>query len=83
MHLPGVFPPKVWVENRGLMSYGPDLRESYHRAAYYADKILKGADAADLPMEQPTKFELIINLKTAKTLRITIPASVMVLAVSE
>lgn len=62
------------------MSYGPDVAATYHRAAYYVDRILKGAKPADLPVEQPTKFELVINLKTAKQIAITIPQWVLVKA---
>ena len=62
------------------MSYGPDRFEQYRRAAVFVNKILKGAKAADLPVEQPTKFELVINLKTAKALGLTIPPVVMMRA---
>jgi ABC transporter substrate binding protein len=62
------------------MSYGMSIRELYQRAAYYVDKILKGAKPADLPVEQPTKFELIVNLKTAKALELTLPPSFLFLA---
>jgi putative ABC transport system substrate-binding protein len=65
------------VEAGGLMSFGPSYPGMHRRAAYFVDKILKGAKPADLPMEQPTTFELVINLKTAKALRLTISPSVL------
>jgi ABC-type uncharacterized transport system substrate-binding protein len=69
-----------WTEDGCIISYGPDLRYQYHRAAIYVDKILKGAKPAELPVEQPTKFELIINLKVAKQIGLTIPQWVLVKA---
>ena len=68
------------VEDGGLMSYGPNQSESFRRAAYYVDRILKGAKPADLPLEQPTSFELVLNMKTAKKIGLTIPESIMVRA---
>ena len=78
--LPTMFAVRDHVEAGGLMSYGPDYSELVRRGAVYVDKILKGAKPADLPVEQPTKFELVINLKTAKALGLTIPQSILVRA---
>ena len=75
--LPSVYGGREAVEAGGLMSYGADLADSYRQVAWYVDKILKGAKPADLPVQQPTKFELVFNLKTAKQIGITIPQSVL------
>jgi putative ABC transport system substrate-binding protein len=75
--LPSVFVTSEWVEAGGLVFYGPDLADLARRAATYVDKILKGAKPADLPVQQPTKFELVINLKTAKQIGVTIPPNVL------
>jgi putative tryptophan/tyrosine transport system substrate-binding protein len=79
-HLPAMYEVRSFVEAGGLVSYGPSLSEMFHRAAFYVDRILKGAKPADLPIEQPTKFELVINLKAAKALGLTIPPALLVRA---
>jgi ABC-type uncharacterized transport system substrate-binding protein len=79
-HLPALFPEKEAVEAGGLMAYGPSVPASFRRAAAYVDKILRGANPADLPVEQPTKFEFAINLQTAKTLGLVVPQTLLVAA---
>jgi len=76
-HLAGIYPTRQFAEEGGLMAYGPLIGDLYRRAATYVDKILKGAKPAELPVEQPTKFELVINLKTAKQIGLTIPPNVL------
>ena len=75
--LPAIYHAKDYAEAGGLMAYGPDLHERWRRAATYVDAILRGANPGDLPVEQPPRFELVINLKAAKALGLTIPASVL------
>jgi putative tryptophan/tyrosine transport system substrate-binding protein len=75
--LPALYPSRGFVDHGGLLSYGPTYKDQFGTAAIYVDKILKGAKPADLPVEQPTKFELVINLKTAKALGLTIPPLVL------
>jgi putative ABC transport system substrate-binding protein len=72
-----VYSDSEWVKDGGLMSYGPDYADLFRRSATVADRILKGAKPAELPVEQPTKFELVINLKTASQMGVTIPQSVL------
>jgi len=78
--LPMMVAAKEYAQAGGLISYGTDYPDLFRRAATYVDKILKGAKPGDLPMEQPTKFELVINLKTAKALGLTIPPSLLLRA---
>jgi putative ABC transport system substrate-binding protein len=75
--LPSTYFNRGFVESGGLMYYGADLADSHRRVAYYVDRILKGTKPADLPIEQPTKFELVINLKTAKQIGVTIAPEVL------
>lgn len=77
-HLPFISEGKVWATDGALLTYGPSGTALYKRAAYYVDKILKGAKAGDLPIEQPTNFELIVNLRTAKAVGIRLPESILV-----
>ena len=77
IRLPAISTSTTWVDAGGLMSYGPDFSIGYRRAATYVDKILKGAKPADLPVEQPKKFELVVNLKAAKQIDLTIPPNVL------
>jgi putative tryptophan/tyrosine transport system substrate-binding protein len=78
--LPAVYPTRLFVTDGGLISYGPDGLDQYRRAAGYVDRILKGEKPADLPVQAPTKYETVINLKTAKTLGVTIPPNVLAIA---
>jgi putative tryptophan/tyrosine transport system substrate-binding protein len=75
--LPAIYASRYFVNAGGLISYGPDLVDQYRRAASYVDRILKGEKPADLPVQAPTKYELVINMKTAKVLGITVPPSLL------
>jgi putative tryptophan/tyrosine transport system substrate-binding protein len=79
-HLPALFAEKQFAESGSLMTYGPNFTATFRQAATYMDKILRGANPADLPVEQPTTFELVINLKTAKALDLTVPPALLVTA---
>jgi putative ABC transport system substrate-binding protein len=78
--LPAIYPDSRFTNSGGLMSYGPNNDAIYRRAAYFVDRIIRGAKPADLPVEQPTKFELVVNLKTAKALGLTVPPKVLMWA---
>jgi putative ABC transport system substrate-binding protein len=78
--LPVMYGERLHVKNGGLISYGPSWPKAFYRAAYYVDRILKGAKPADLPVEQPREFEFVINLKTAQALGLTIPQQVLLQA---
>ena len=78
-HLPTVHAVKEYVEDGGLMSYGPHFQDLFRRADDYVDRLLRGAKPGDLPIEQPTKFEFVINLKTAKSLGLSVPANLLAL----
>ena len=78
--MPAVYFNRTPVADGGLMSYGPDLIDQYRRAASYVDRILKGEKPADLPVQDPTKYELVINLKAAKALALTVPPSLLATA---
>jgi putative ABC transport system substrate-binding protein len=80
LNVPIVYPDSPWIPLGGLMSYGPDREVIFHRAAHFVDKILKGANPGELPIEQPTKFEMVINKKTAKALGLNIPPELLLLA---
>jgi putative ABC transport system substrate-binding protein len=75
--LPAIYEYRLFAEQGGLLSYGPDSHDRYRRAAVYVDRILRGAQAGELPVEQPRTFELVVNLKTAKALGLTIPPALL------
>ena len=78
--LPAVYPSRIFATTGGLISYGPDLVDQFRRAAGYVDRIFKGEKPGDLPVQAPTKFELVVNLKTAKALGLNIPESFLLRA---
>jgi ABC-type uncharacterized transport system substrate-binding protein len=78
--LPGMYPEEEFAEAGGLMAYGPHVPDNFRRAAGYVDKILRGTRPADLPVEEPTTYRLVINLKTAKALDLTIPPGLLLRA---
>ena len=80
MHVPAVYAQSAFARDGGLLSYGGDLADSFRRAASYVDRILRGAKAGDLPVQFPTKFEMVVNLKTAKALGLTVPQSILLRA---
>jgi putative ABC transport system substrate-binding protein len=79
-HIPAIYPTDYFVNEGGLVSYGADYLELYRQAASYVDRILRGARPSDLPFQEPSKFQLAVNLETARTIGLTIPQSVLVLA---
>ena len=79
-HLPAIYPEREYADDGGLMSYGANVPDNFRRAADYVDRILKGASPADLPFQEPVKFDFVVNLKTAKELGLTIPAAILALA---
>ena len=78
--LPAIYPQREYASGGGLVSYGPDFSDGYRNGGVYVGKILRGASPADLPVMQPTKFQLVINLKTAKVLDVTVPSTLLVIA---
>src|SRR6516165_7736280 len=76
-HLPAIYPERDYADDGGLMAYGANVADNFHRAAGYVDRILKGAKPGDLPIQQPVKFDFVVNLKTAKALGLTIPPSIL------
>ena len=79
-NVPAVFNLSAWARDGGLLSYGPDLVDNFRRAATYVDRILRGAKPAELPVQFPTKFEIVVNLKTAKALGLMVPQSILLRA---